>query len=69
MSRPDLPLSAIRAIVADAEAEILRIVERVRSSTGLSVLGIDLETIDIRRFEDPRAVHVPSRVHLQMAEI
>ena len=67
--KPDLHLSAIRAIVADAEAEILRIVERVRSSTGLDVMEINLDTLTQWKIEAKRLVTVPARVHLQMEEI
>ena len=67
--KPDLPLSAIRAIVADAEAEILQVLERVRERAGVAVADIDLETVTQWRVGDPRSTVIPSRVKLEIEEI
>lgn len=43
--KPDLPLSAIRAALAEAEDEVMQVLQRFRERTGLAIVDAEIETV------------------------
>lgn len=62
--KPDLPLSAIRAAVDDAEDEVMQALLRFRERTGLAIVEAEIETVTIWQGGDRRTEQVPVRVRL-----
>ena len=62
--KPDLPLSAIRAALADAEAEVTQALQRFRERTGLVIMEAEIETVTTWKVGDMRPEQVPVRVRL-----
>ena len=62
--KPDLPLSAIRAAVDDAEDEVMQALLRFRERTGLAIVEAEIEAVTIWQGGDRRTEQVPVRVRL-----
>ncbi|GAD20938.1 hypothetical protein [Acidovorax sp. MR-S7] len=62
--KPDLPLSAIRAAVDDAEDEVMQALQRFRERTGLAIVDAEIETVTSWQGGDRRPEQVPVRVRL-----
>ena len=60
--KPDLPLSAIRAALNDAEDEVAQALQRFRERTGLVIVGAEIETLTTMPVQTRRPELVPVRV-------
>lgn len=67
--KPDLPLSAIRAALAEAEGEVMQVLQRFRERTGLAIVDAEIETISNWQGGDRHPEQVPVSVRLQLQSI
>lgn len=65
----DLPLSVIRAALAEAEDEVMQALQRFRERTGLAIVDAEIETVTSWTVGGRRPEQVPVRVRLQLQSI